>query len=165
MSQDPYTFFITATFIGLVATALIDLWLLLLGRAGLPVTNWAMVGRWVGHLPRGRLIHTPIASSAPIAGERLLGWGFHYFIGIAYGLIYLLLVDGRPHPGSAIAFGLATVLVPWLLLQPGLGLGLFARRVPQAARLRAISLSVHTLFGCGLYAGWLLGQDLLSLAD
>ena len=42
--------------IGIGATALLDLWALVLNRAfGIPLANWAMVGRWFAYLPRGHV--------------------------------------------------------------------------------------------------------------
>lgn len=147
-------------FIGLAATVLIDLWAVVLARAfRLPVSNWALVGRWVGHLRHGRWVHRPITASAPIAGERALGWSFHYAIGLLYGIAYLALVHalGRtPSLLSAILFSVALLVMPWLILQPGLGMGVLARRAPRPWRSRAISVSMHVVFGFGLYLGWRL---------
>jgi hypothetical protein len=39
--------------IGAGATAVMDAWGLLLKRLGVPASNFALVGRWVGHLARG----------------------------------------------------------------------------------------------------------------
>ncbi|MNC95445.1 hypothetical protein D3C83_125650 [compost metagenome] len=50
-----------------------------------------------------------------------------------------------------MAFGLATVLVPYLVMQPAFGLGIAASRTknPGAARLK--SLMTHAIFGLGLF--------------
>ena len=47
--------------IGAGATAIMDVWLLLLQRLGVPSLNFAMIGRWVGHWPRGVFRHDAIA--------------------------------------------------------------------------------------------------------
>ena len=55
----------------------------------------------------------------------------------------------------ALIVGIGTVAAPFLLMQPGMGLGIAASRTPgpRAARLR--SLLAHAIFGVGLYAaGW-----------
>lgn len=143
---------------GIIATAMIDIWLLLLGAVGLPVTDWAMVGRWFAWLPRGRLIHRSIRATPEVPFELALGWFMHYLIGIFYAGLYLALVQGQGTLPTALGFGLATVVVPFVLLQPGLGLGLFARRTPRPWLARGISLSVHFLFGLGLWLGWVLSQ-------
>ena len=41
--------------IGVGATLVMDMWTLLLKRLGVTTLNYAMVGRWAGHLLRGRL--------------------------------------------------------------------------------------------------------------
>ena len=86
-------------------------------------------------LPSGKIIHKPISSSSPIRHELILGWGFHYFVGFAYVVIYIFIVytlfNSSPTLLSASLFGLLTVIAPWFFLQPGLGLGVFARKAPN----------------------------------
>lgn len=75
-------FVLDAVLIGVGATAVMDLWGLLLRRLfAVPSLDFAMVGRWLGHLPRGRFRHAAIGQSAAVAGERALGWSAHYVTG------------------------------------------------------------------------------------
>ena len=69
-------------FIGIGATAIMDLWLIFIKRMGAPTLNFAFIGRWVGHLFRGKLTHAAISMAAPIPGELALGWFMHYATGI-----------------------------------------------------------------------------------
>jgi hypothetical protein len=46
---------------------------------------------------------------------------------------------------------LATVLFPFLIMQPSLGLGVAASRTPNPMQARLKSLVTHTVFGIGLY--------------
>jgi len=63
-----------AALVGIGATLVLDAWALLLRRAfGVRTLDWALVGRWLGHFPRGRFMHAAIAAAAPVRGERLLG--------------------------------------------------------------------------------------------
>ena len=55
--------------IGIGATAIMDCWLFVLKRLGAPTLNFALLGRWVGHLARGRLAHASIARAEPVAGD------------------------------------------------------------------------------------------------
>lgn len=72
--------------IGVGATIVLDLWSACLKRFfRIPSANWAMVGRWFGHLPRGRFVHSKIADASPVRGELLLGWSVHYAIGVGVG--------------------------------------------------------------------------------
>ena len=43
------------------------------------------------------------------------------------------------------------VAAPFLLMQPGMGAGIAASRMPSPASARLQSLITHTVFGCGLY--------------
>lgn len=159
---------IKSVFIGVFATAVIDLWALLLKKGfGLPTTNWAMVGRWFGHLPRGVFVHNPITESDAVAHEHLIGWVAHYVVGILYALLYFFVVvdvlSTTPTLLSAVVFGLLTLLVPAFILQPGLGLGVFARHAPQPGVTRLISLSLHVIFGVSLFWGWMVTRYFLSV--
>lgn len=128
----------------------------------LPTADWAMVGRWFGHMPRGVFVHRPIADSAPIPNELAIGWVAHYVTGLVYGLAYLYIVrvlfSSDPSLISALAFGVATVVAPWFIMQPGMGAGVFAARTPRPSLMRLINLSMHTVFGASLYVGWVLIQ-------
>jgi hypothetical protein len=142
--------------IGVGATAIMDLWGETRARLmNIPAPNYGLVGRWIAYIPRGRFIHSPIAATAPIMGERLIGWASHYLIGITFAAL-LIGIWGLgwvqdPSIGPALAVGIGTVLAPFLLMQPGMGAGLFARRLPKPSSARIQSLITHTVFGLGLY--------------
>ena len=144
-----------AALIGLGATAVMDLWLLLLRRLGVPTLNFALIGRWVGHLARGTVAHRAIGQSAPIRGEVVWGWATHYTVGalFAMGLIVLQGVDWAHHPTllPALAMGVGTVVAPLLVMQPAMGAGIAASRTPTPLRNCLRSLANHTVFGLGLY--------------
>lgn len=146
-----------AIFIGVVATVFMDLVAMARRRLfGTPSLDYALLGRWVGHLPKRRLIHRPIGQSPAIPGEKALGWAAHYLTGILFGAVFLSVADTPAGPVAPILFGAATVLAPFLLLQPGMGAGLAARRMPSPWRARARSLLTHVTFGLGLWIGILL---------
>lgn len=52
--------FLSAVAIGAGATVVMDMWLLLLKRLNVPGLNFALLGRWAGHMLRGRLAHQSI---------------------------------------------------------------------------------------------------------
>ncbi len=148
--------------LGVLATAVMDVSGVVLHRwRGLPLPNYGMVGRWIGHMPRGRFLHASIAAAAPVRGEGVIGWTVHYAVGVAFAML-LLAVWGvewlrSPTLMPPLLVGVLTVAAPFLLMQPAMGSGLASRRTPnpKAARLR--SLLNHALFGFGLYgAGWLV---------
>src|SRR5262245_3433700 len=92
---------------GLAATIAIDVWATFANRVlGWPRTNWGMVGRWIGHMPKGQFTHRSISSSPPISHELVVGWAFHYVVGCVYAALYLMYVEavqlGRPTLVSAV---------------------------------------------------------------
>lgn len=155
---------IRAVLMGLAATALIDLWALILRRAfGVSSLDYALVGRWLGHMAAGQFTHARIAAAPSIRGERVIGWLTHYAIGVAFaGLLLALCGDEwarEPSPGPALAFGLITVAAPFFIMQPGMGLGIAASKTPKPNLARLRSLVTHTIFGFGLYgAAWVLAR-------
>jgi hypothetical protein len=114
-----------------------------------------MLGRWVGHLPRGRFVHESIARAEPIRGELALGWATHYAIGISFAGLLLatfgLEWSRAPTPLPALLVGVATVAAPLLVLQPALGAGIASRKTATPLRNSLKSLVTHTVFGFGLY--------------
>lgn len=156
MSLSFTSILLAAIFSGTIATVIIDVSVLVLGRVGLPVDTVALLGRWFAYLPRGRLVHHPVEATQIIENEQILGWFMHYLTGVVYAGLYLTLVQGQVTLLSAVVFGLVTVMVPFLILQPGLGLGMFAHRYQRPWLLRAVTLGVHVTFGIGLWLGWLL---------
>lgn len=141
--------------IGVGATVVLDAWLLLLRRLGRPTMDFALLGRWVGHLLRGTWRHASIARAASLPGEVALGWIAHYAVGIAFAAV-LVRVCGvqwlaRPTPGPALLFGVLTVAVPFLVMQPAMGLGVAAARTAAPMQNRLRSLANHAVFGFGLY--------------
>lgn len=151
---------IEAILIGAGATALLDVYALARARlSGVAAPDYALVGRWLAHMVRGRFFHDAIAKTAPVRGERPIGWIAHYLIGIGFAAV-LIAVWGaewarQPTLLPALIVGIGSVAAPFLLMQPGMGLGIAASRTanPRAAQLR--SLITHAVFGLGLYAaGW-----------
>lgn len=140
---------------GMGATAVMDAWLLLLQRLGVPTLNFAMIGRWAGHWGRGTWKHEAIAKTAPVRGERALGWFVHYATGIAFAglLAGIVGMDWVHNPTllPAMCVGIATVAAPWLIMQPAMGAGIASSRTPAPAKNRLRSLANHSVFGLGLY--------------
>ena len=62
------TNFLTASILlGTVATALMDIFCVVRERLfGTPQPNYAPVGRWVAHLPRGTFFHHPITATPKV---------------------------------------------------------------------------------------------------
>ena len=115
-------------FIGMGATLITDIWTMARVRLfGVASLDYGLVGRWFGHMLEGRFVHERITASPPVRGEKLLGWGVHYAIGVLF------------------AAG------PFLVMQPGMGAGIAARKTPKPWAARVWSIVTHLWFGAGLY--------------
>jgi hypothetical protein len=149
------TFLLFAVVIGIGATFLLDVWTVLLRVAfNVRSLNYCLLGRWLQHLPR-TFSHANIAASRAKPRECAVGWTAHYLIGAAFAVAFVALVSTAwlQHPTlvPALAFGIATVVFPYYIRQPAMGLGIASAKAahPLVARLK--SLSVHAVFGAGLW--------------
>lgn len=127
---------------------------------GVPGTNWQMVGRWLGHMPKGRFVQTNIGQAAPVPGEHVLGWIFHYVIGSGYGLL-LVAVWGaerleQPAIAAPLLLALALLVLPFFVMMPGMGMGIAASRTQKPNITRLKSVAGHSVFGIGMYLSALL---------
>lgn len=141
--------------VGAGATLMLDAWLVLLRRLGRPTMNFALLGRWVGHLLRGTWKHASIAQAPPFKGELALGWIAHYAVGVVFACL-LVGVYGvewlrRPAALPALLFGVLTVAAPFFVMQPAMGLGIASARTPAPLENRLRSVANHAIFGFGLY--------------
>lgn len=150
--------------LGVGATFISDIWGQLLRLAsGIEPLDWRVVGRWLGHMPR-QFKHDNIRQTPPVKGEKIMGWTAHYLTGVLLAAVMLGIygVDWVANPQllGALGFGLATVVLPFFIMQPALGAGIAARRTPQPMRARLLSLCTHGFFGLGL---WLSANALIFL--
>jgi hypothetical protein len=141
--------------IGVGATAVLDVWLLALKKAGVPTQNFAMLGRWIGHWQNRQWHHQAIAKASPVQGETWMGWLAHYAIGIAFSALMVSVIGSAwaasPTLAPAVMFGMVTVAAPLLVLQPALGAGVASSKTKAPLRNSFKSLMNHTVFGIGLY--------------
>ncbi|AYC33721.1 DUF2938 domain-containing protein [Pseudomonas cavernae] len=155
---------VRAILLGVGATLVMDVWALLRRRFfGIPSLDYALVGRWLGHIRQGRFRHASIAKAQAMPGERPLGWVCHYLIGVIFVSLFVAVVGPqwlcRPTLLPALLLGLVSVAAPLLLMQPAFGMGLAASRMPSPRQVRLRSLVTHLAFGVGVYlAGWLGAQ-------
>ncbi len=146
-------------FCGVVATAAGDVIAALMSMTGLSKSKWGLVGRWIAGIPKGQFINTALNKTPAVKGEELLGWGFHYFTGIVYGVLYIAYCESTgttPDFINALCFGVVTVIAPYFILKPGMGAGVLARKTANPIKSCLLSLIVHTAFGVGLWVGILV---------
>lgn len=147
--------------IGIGATILMDVWAIILSKFfGQNPPNWAPVGRWFWHLQSGKVFHDDIGKAEPYAHELALGWIGHYVVGILYGVILVVFAGtswlANPTFLPAWIVGIVTVGAGWFLLQPGLGIGWAASKLPNPNKVRFLNLVSHTVFALGLWGTALL---------
>lgn len=146
----------SAVAVGLGATFVLDLWGLLLNLAfKVPLPNFCLVGRWLGHMIGGTFKHANITAAAPKPAECATGWIAHYAIGMLFALALVALATPAwlqsPTLIPALVFGIVTVGFPFFILHPAFGHGIAASKTPDPLQARLRSLMSHTVFGVGLY--------------
>lgn len=153
--NEPAEFLARSVALGVGATLVMDAWAALLRRLGIPSLNFALLGRWLGHLPEGRFVHEAIARAAPVKGELVIGWVAHYSIGITFAALLLAIFGLRwahaPTLTPALFIGVVTVVAPLFILQPALGAGIASRNTPTPLLNSLKSLATHAVYGLGLY--------------
>jgi len=143
---------------GVLATVTMDVAMVLASRVAPDAIasdkiDLEVIGRWAESLGRGRWHHADITAEPKLRGELVVGLAVHYLMGIALTEAYFVLLRRgglRPGPLKATAFGLATSVLPLLVLYPSMGYGCCARRSGDARRLVRIMLLGHTAFGAGI---------------
>ncbi|HAT1619885.1 TPA: DUF2938 domain-containing protein [Raoultella planticola] len=146
---------------GIGATLIMDLWSLVQKYLlKVPPLNYALVGRWMLWLPRGKYWHRTIATTPRIQGEVFTGWVFHYLTGVIFAFVPLVLNAtvwfSQPSLKVGLLAGLLTLFAPFLILQPALGFGIAASRTPRPWLARLLSLLTHLAYGGGLYIAALM---------
>ena len=146
--------------VGVAANIVTDVYEYLLERGLGKSRDWHLVGRWVAYLGRGVFRHEEITDTPTVRFELALGWAFHYLVAIVFAQVYLqflaAVLEQPPSLLNGLAFGVVTVLAPWLILIPGLGGGFFGLQTGRPIFVCAASLSVHAVFGMALYLGALV---------
>lgn len=123
----------------------------------------ALIGRWVLAISEGKLSHEDIRHSRANQNEDMAGWLFHYLIGGgAVALLFVLwmwIMESSQLTSSPIpylCFGLATSILPWLILMPLFGWGLFGSRAPKGSQPLVASPLNHLGYGLGMWCGILI---------
>lgn len=147
---------IKGALVGAGGTMLLDVWALFLARTwNVPATNWAMVGRWLGNIPRGKFHHTSMSEAEPVKGELAIGWIAHYVIGIGYGLLLLALWGSawltEPTILPPLVLSWVLLIAPYFLMMPGMGTGFAGSKTSKPAITRTKSVVSHSIFGLGMY--------------
>ena len=147
--------------IGLAATVAMDIWAVILHlvfKQNKP--NWAPAGRWFHCVARGHFLHQDLGAIEAFPQEQAVGWFGHYAVGVAYGIIFALIVGpawfAAPTFIPAWIFGIVTIGAGWFIMQPGMGLGIAASKTPNPNKVRLLNFAAHTVFALGMYVSALI---------
>ena len=152
---------------GIVGAVLMDITETLAARVGLTSgVSVGLVGRWALGLLRGQWAHADIARSPARSDEVRTGWAFHLLVGGGgVALLYAAVVHAlgitvpTHHLWGGVIFGMATSLLPWLLLLPAFGWGWFGRRGPRGSNALLASAVSHIPYGLGVGIIMALGSS------
>ena len=152
--------FVLAFLGGMLGAVLMDITETYAARIGITSgVNVALVGRWFLGLTRGQLVHANILDTQPAPREVGMGWAFHFLVGGgAVAFMYPALLQGSGHSMpthpllGGVLFGLATSVLPWFVLLPSFGWGLFGRRGPRGSNALLASPLSHLPYGLGVGA-------------
>ncbi len=116
-----------------------------------PRLSPGMIGRWAGDLAAGRWRGEDMLRRSHRRGEDILGMATHYATGIALTAAFLAIRgDRRRSAAEATAYGIATSVLPLLVMFPSMGYGCFGVRSGEAARLNRTMVLGHVAFGLGI---------------
>lgn len=143
---------------GITATVFMDMWALFMQRMwGVPLLDYGLVGRWVLWMRKGQFMHQSIVNSGDMKGEKMLGWGVHYLIGVVFACIPVGLWGKtwveNPTLGGALIVGVSTIIAPFFVMQPCMGAGIAASKRPGPWLARFRSFVTHMSYGVGLFLG------------
>ncbi len=146
---------------GIFATFFMDLLAGFLAKRKViyPFISPEAIGRWFLYIFRGRFLHKDINETPALKNEKMWCLISHYLIGVVLAGIYLFLnlifPVIRNQPWVALIFGIATVILPWFLMLPGIGLGVMASKSSNRSLIIRTNLVNHTVFGLGLFI-WII---------
>jgi hypothetical protein len=114
-----------------------------------------LLGRWIGSMLEGKFVHSTILETPGLPHEMLLGLIAHYLIGIT--LTALILYPARklrhapPSLRQAMVFALGTCVLPYFVMFPAMGFGVFGLKQPEAIVRIVFSTVNHAAFGLGIF--------------
>ncbi|MCG8332298.1 MAG: DUF2938 domain-containing protein [Chitinophagales bacterium] len=142
--------------IGVGATLSMDIWSFILKQFKISSLDYRLLGRWILKMFEGQFFHNKIFNTPPVKNELLIGWVFHYLIGISFAFLLLSIYGknwlDKPTLIPALVIGIGTIVAPFFLMQPAFGFGIAASNLPDPNIIRFKSFLAHLIYGIGLYA-------------
>lgn len=143
---------------GLFGAVLMDITEMLMFKFGISSgVKGVYIGRWIAGMLKGVFIHRDIASSSAAPNEARIGQLFHFIVGggvVGAGYPVFLAILGLDvsanHLIFATIYGFFTSLLPWFILMPCFGWGVFGVRAPTGSKPIVSPIISHTPFGLGV---------------
>jgi len=146
----------TIVTVGILACMSMDLWQQILKKfAGVPTTNWGIVGRWfMNSIKTQTMYHPTIDQESPVHRELAIGWLVHYTVSIMYSLLFWGLIKNstllNPTFLDGLIFGAISLIVPWFYFMPCMGKGVMGKLTANPLKACSISLSNHLIYGIAI---------------
>lgn len=128
------------------------------------------IGRWVHGIFKGKFYHSDIDEYPTLKNELLVATIFHYLVGGGVvALAYLIMLmsfnvaGGVLHIPLSLLFGLLTCVLPWLILMPMTGKGLFGVGMPGNAKPILAPIVSHIAYGSGIGATFIVYELILAI--
>lgn len=112
-----------------------------------------LIGRWAGTLARGARPHGGVTTWPAVPGEVAVGLAAHYLTGTVLTGTYLAALRRlglAPGPVKATAYGVATAVLPLLVMFPSMGYGWCGRSSGDPRRVVSVMMLGHVGFGVGI---------------
>ncbi|MGD2118294.1 MAG: DUF2938 family protein, partial [Chromatiales bacterium] len=143
---------------GFVGSVFMDVTEAMMGKFGISSgVSGAYIGRWVKGLTNGIFRHRNIVDATPVKNETLIAQIFHYLVGGGVvALFYPIFLEaigqgtGSNHFALASIFGLVTSVLPWFILMPSFGWGMFGRNAPAGSKPVISPILSHIPYGFGI---------------
>ena len=102
-----------------------------------------------------RKIYNPnIENESAYNNELMIGWIFHYFIGVVYSFGFFILMEYynvfEATLIDGLIFGLVTLVIPWFFMLPVLGKGFLAMKTPRPLFISSLSVWSHLASGIAI---------------
>lgn len=155
---------------GIIGSVFMDIAELLMSKFGVSSgVKAAYIGRWVRGVFSGVLMHQDIVKTQAVKNEIRIGQFFHFVIGGgAVALFYpvFLTVTGFEatsyHLILASIFGLLTSVLPWFILMPSFGWGLFGVKTPFESKPVISPIISHIPFGFGIGITFVIFYEIMA---
>ena len=128
---------------------------------GFPPVNWSITGRWFLMVLQGQPYVPGIGKAPSLPHELLAGHAAYYTISLIFAAAYVIglrVAGRRPSLLNGLVFGWATLVFPFLVQIPLMGLGVFAHLTQTPGLIIGRTLVHHSSFGLGLALGAMLAD-------